>query len=80
VTSYISNNLADFDAPFLVQHGLADKVTDPMLSKALYDESKSHDKTLKLYEGMWHTITSGEPDDGIDLVFHDAISWVRARI
>lgn len=79
VTAYISKNLESFDAPFLVQHGKDDRVTDPNLSQALYDESKSHDKTIKLYDGMWHAITSGEADEDIDLVFNDAIAWVLAR-
>lgn len=51
VTAHISNSLKSFDAPFLVQHGREDRVTDPKLSQALYDESMSHDKTIKLYDG-----------------------------
>jgi predicted esterase len=51
VTSDISSSLSEFDAPFLVLHGKEDKVTDPKLSQALYDESKSKDKTIKLYDG-----------------------------
>ena len=51
MTRDISSSLSEFDAPFLVQHGKEDKVTDPKLSQALYDESKSKDKTIKLYDG-----------------------------
>jgi acylglycerol lipase len=51
VTAHISSSLKSFDAPFLVQHGKEDRVTDPKLSQALYDESMSHDKTIKLYDG-----------------------------
>ena len=80
MTAHISNNLKDFDAPFLVQHGKDDRVTDPNLSQALYDESKSTDKTIKLYEGMWHAITSGEADKDIDLVINDSISWILERV
>lgn len=80
VTTNISHQLESFDAPFLVQHGREDRVTDPMLSQALYDESCSHDKTIKLYNDMWHTITGGETDEDTDIVFSDAISWVMARI
>jgi acylglycerol lipase len=79
VTSHLSKSLESFDAPFLVQHGKDDRVTDPKLSQALYDESKSQDKTIKLYDGMWHSITSGEADEDIDRVFNDSISWVRLR-
>jgi hypothetical protein len=51
VTRDISSSLSEFDAPFLVLHGKEDRVTDPKLSQALYDESKSKDKTIKLYDG-----------------------------
>jgi acylglycerol lipase len=62
-----------------VQHGKEDKVTDPKLSQALYDESKSKDKTIHLYEGMWHSLTGGEPLENVLLVFNDAIEWILAR-
>lgn len=80
VTAHISRSLKSFDAPFLVQHGKEDRVTDPRLSQALYDESVSQDKTIKLYDGLWHAITSGEEDEDIDLVFSDAIKWVLHRV
>jgi len=79
-TAEISSKLHKFDAPFLVQHGLEDRITCPKLSECLYEESKSSDKEIKLYKGMWHTITAGEPDHNIDLVFNDAIKWVIDRL
>jgi acylglycerol lipase len=79
VTQRISNNLSDFDAPFLVLHGKADRVTDPDLSQALYDESKSTDKSIQLYDGMWHSLTGGEPDENVDRVFNDIIAWIEER-
>jgi len=79
VTQRISSSLHEFDAPFIVLHGKADRVTDPLLSQALYDESKSHDKSIQLYDEMWHALTSGEPDENIDLVFSDVIAWILER-
>jgi acylglycerol lipase len=79
VTQRISRSLADFDASFLVMHGLADRVTDPMLSQALFDEAKSKDKSIRLYEGMCHGLTSTEPNENIDRVFNDAIEWILLR-
>lgn len=80
VTKRISDSLETFDAPLFVFHGLADKVTDPQLSQLLYDESPSDDKTIRLYEGMWHNLTTGEPDENIDRVYGDIISWIQERI
>lgn len=79
ITKEISHSLKRFDASFLILHGKDDRVTDPRLSEALYRESPSKDKTLCLYDGMWHGLTSTEPDENIDKVFHDAIQWILAR-
>lgn len=78
-TKFVSNNLKDFTAPFLVIHGKEDKVTDPALSQSLFDESKSTDKSIKLYDGLWHAITSGETVEDIDMVFNDMIEWILQR-
>jgi len=79
VTIHISQDLQNFDAPFLVQHGSMDRITDPKLSQCLYEESKSRDKTLRLYEGMFHSLLCGEFDENIDVVFQDSIEWVLER-
>lgn len=79
VTIHISNDLKNFEAPFLVQHGSLDRITDPKLSKYLYEEAKSNDKTLRLYDGMFHSLLCGEFDENIDLVFNDSINWILER-
>lgn len=78
-TKVISESLGTFEAPFLVQHGKSDRVTDPMLSQALYDECQSKDKTIKLYDGMWHALTGGEPAENAELVMNDSIQWILER-
>ncbi|KAF5931366.1 hypothetical protein HYC85_032239 [Camellia sinensis] len=65
--------------PFFVLHGEADTVTDPEVSKALYEQASSKDKTIKLYPGMWHALTSGESDSNIEIVFSDIIAWLDKR-
>ncbi|XXG65227.1 hypothetical protein AAC387_Pa05g2983 [Persea americana] len=66
-------------APLLVLHGAADKVTDPLVSKFLYEKATSKDKTLKLYEEGYHSILEGEPDDRILEVMDDIISWLDSQ-
>lgn len=75
----LEDTLHEITMPFFVLHGEADIVTDPEISKALYEKASSRDKTLKLYPGMWHALTSGEPDYNVDLVFADIISWLDHR-
>ena len=50
-TKRISTTIKQFDAPFLVIHGLEDYVTCPVVSEMLYKESRSKDKEIKLYKG-----------------------------
>lgn len=52
-------------------------MTDPEISRELFEASKSLDKEFKLYPGMWHGLTAGEPDDNIELVFSDVIHWLN---
>ena len=65
--------------PFLVVHGGDDRVTSPSASKQLHEVAASSDKTFKLYPGMWHGLTSGEPIENINTVFSDIIDWLDER-
>eukprot|EP01018_Ginkgo_biloba_P020828 Gb_12901 [translate_table: standard] len=75
----IEKRLDEVTLPFLVLHGEADIVTDPAVSKLLYESAQSFDKTLKLYPDMWHGLTFGEPSEHTQLVFSDLIAWLDKR-
>ncbi|KAI3980095.1 hypothetical protein MKX01_013516 [Papaver californicum] len=75
----LEDTLNEVTLPFFVLHGEADIVTDPGVSRALYEQAGSKDKTFKLYPGMWHALTSGEPDHNIETVFSDIFSWLEKR-
>ncbi|KAI7983200.1 Caffeoylshikimate esterase [Camellia lanceoleosa] len=75
----LEDSLDKVTLPFFVLHGEADTVTDPEVSKALYEQASSKDKTIKLYPGMWHALTSGESDSNIEIVFSDIIAWLDKR-
>ncbi|CAN6330122.1 unnamed protein product [Urochloa humidicola] len=74
-----ANLLHQVSLPFLIVHGGADKVTDPSVSELLYQSAVSQDKTLKLYPGMWHALTSGESLNNVRMVFQDIIAWLDHR-
>eukprot|EP01133_Synstelium_polycarpum_P003685 gene3685-4241_t len=61
VTSFLQSRLKDIKVPLFILHGSDDRVSSPLVSEQLYNEASSQDKTLKIYEGMWHGLTS-EPD------------------
>ncbi|XP_043703601.1 caffeoylshikimate esterase-like isoform X2 [Telopea speciosissima] len=75
----LEDSLNQVTIPFFLLHGEADTVTDPGVSRALYEQAVSKDKTMKLYAGMWHGLTSGEPDHNIEIVFADIIAWLDKR-
>lgn len=79
VTNYIQNNFPKVTAPFLAVHGTADGVVCPTGSQMLYDKASSEDKSLKLYEGMYHLLIQGEPDEASDLVLTDMRAWIVER-
>lgn len=65
--------------PFLTLHGTADNLTAPEGSQALYDKASSADKTIKLYEGMYHSLIQAETDDNVELVLSDIRAWIDER-
>ncbi|KAJ4750319.1 alpha/beta-Hydrolases superfamily protein [Rhynchospora pubera] len=78
-TQDIESKLEKVSSPLLILHGAADKVTDPHVSQYLYDKASTNDKTFKLYDGGYHSILEGEPDDRISAVIGDIISWLDSR-
>lgn len=76
----LEQRLNEVSIPFLVVHGADDKVTDPAVSKLLFDTACSKDKTFKLYPGMWHSLTYGELPENIDTVFSDIVAWLDERV
>ncbi|KAL7606818.1 caffeoylshikimate esterase [Lactuca sativa] len=79
VTEYLSSQLSNVNIPFIVLHGNADVVTDPEVSKDLYEKAKSKDKSLKIYEGMMHSLLFGETDENVELVRGDILLWLNDR-
>ncbi|KAH9739358.1 Hydrolase 4 domain-containing protein [Citrus sinensis] len=72
-TSYLPDKVS---LPLLILHGENDTVTDPSVSKALYEKASSKDKKCILYKDAFHSLLEGEPDDMIIRVFADIISWL----
>ncbi|KAA8534278.1 hypothetical protein F0562_031795 [Nyssa sinensis] len=76
----LEKRLQEVSLPFLIVHGGDDKVTDPSVSKLLYESASSSDKTFKLYHGMWHALTYGELPENVDIVFRDIIEWLDDKV
>ncbi|XP_010907498.2 caffeoylshikimate esterase isoform X1 [Elaeis guineensis] len=72
----IERRLKEVSLPLLILHGEADIVTDPSVSKALYENACSSDKKLHLYKDACHSLLEGEMDEMIFQVFDDIILWL----
>ena len=59
--------------PLLILHGTADVVTSPDGSRELHDRSQSTDKTLKLYDGLYHDLPR-EPKK--EQIFAEIAQWL----
>nr|WGU11331.1 caffeoyl shikimate esterase 1 [Crinum x powellii] len=78
-TQEIESRLEQVSLPLLILHGEADIVTDPSVSKALYEKASSPDKKLCLYEDGCHCLLQGESDEMIFRVLGDVIAWIDER-
>ncbi|GFP82721.1 caffeoylshikimate esterase, partial [Phtheirospermum japonicum] len=76
----LEKRLHEVSLPFIVLHGEDDKVTDPSVSKTLYESARSVDKTYQLYPQMWHSLSYGELPENLDTVFSDIIKWLEQRV
>ena len=72
----IDRNMESITLPLLILHGGADALVSPEGSEQLYERAGSQDKTLKLYEGLYHEILN-EPEKKI--VLDDIVAWLDER-
>jgi alpha-beta hydrolase superfamily lysophospholipase len=62
--------------PVLVQHGTADALVPLAATQPVYERIGSTDRTVKLYEGLFHEVLN-EPER--DRVLDDLVAWLAER-
>ncbi len=72
----IQQHAEAFTLPLYLFHGTADRITDPEGSRLLHERAPSTDKTLHLYDGLFHE-TMNEPERGE--VLDDLAAWLDAH-
>jgi acylglycerol lipase len=77
INSEMPDLVSKIGLPFWVGHGTLDRITSPDGSKMLYRLAKSQDKTLKLYDGLFHEIMN-EPEK--DMVLGEICFWIRKQL
>jgi acylglycerol lipase len=63
--------------PLLVLLGGADTIVNPGGARMLYEKAGSKDKTIRIYEGLYHE-TFNEPERG--QVLDDVGAWLAAHV
>lgn len=71
-----TNGADKITLPMLIMHGSADVMTSPGGSQLLHDKISSADKSLKIYNGLFHEIFN-EPEK-LD-IYADMVSWLNAH-
>jgi len=74
---HAQSHLSALDLPFFIFHGTADELTSPSWSRRLYEEAGTADKTIQLYDGLYHE-TFNEPEK--QQVLDDIRGWLSERI
>ena len=62
--------------PLLAMHGSADGLTMPDGTIRFHNEASSNDKTLKIYDGLYHELIN-EPEKA--MVINDILTWILKR-
>jgi alpha-beta hydrolase superfamily lysophospholipase len=73
----VRQRVGEMTQPLLIMHGAADALVSPDGSRWLYEHAPSSDKTLKLYDGLYHEILN-EPEQR--QVMADIAGWIEARV
>jgi len=76
-TKTITAHSKVIDVPILIMHGGKDKLAEVVGSEMLYENVSSPDKTLKIYDGLYHEIHN-EPEQ--DEVIADMVKWLDVHI
>lgn len=66
-----------FEAPFLLIQGGLDNVVSVECNVDFFEKSKSVDKTMLIYENLWHNIIHEEE---ISEIMLKMIDWIKKRI
>jgi alpha-beta hydrolase superfamily lysophospholipase len=73
----VNAEAADIRLPILILQGSADRLVDPKGARMLYGAVSSVDKTIKVYDGLYHEVYN-EPEH--DEVLGDVEAWLETHL
>lgn len=76
-TQRVMAEVEEIRLPFIVLQGSEDKLVDPGGARMLYERASSADKTIKIYEKLYHEVFN-EPERA--RVLKDVEDWLAAHV
>jgi len=73
----VDQDMEKITVPMVIVQGSEDKLANPQGAKTLYAQAGSMDKTLKIYDGLFHEVFN-EPEKA--LVLSEVASWLEAHV
>ncbi len=73
----VKNNADKINIPLLIMHGTSDVITSPSGSQWLHQAISSKDKTLNMYDGLYHEIFN-EPEG--PQIFSEMRDWIERHV
>ncbi len=73
----VTSELEKIVLPIIIVQGSDDKLVDPAGAQMLYDRASSKDKTIKIYDGLYHEVFN-EPERA--RVLADVETWLAAHV
>ncbi len=74
---YALEHAGEIRLPVLLLHGGDDRLTDPAGTRLFYERAGTDDRSLRIYEGLYHEIHN-EPEQ--EQVFRDIIAWLGEHV
>lgn len=73
----VTAEASNITLPIIIVQGAEDSLVDPSGAQMLYDLASSKDKTLKIYDGLYHEVFN-EPER--DMVLKDVENWLEIHL
>jgi caffeoylshikimate esterase len=82
ISEWIEDNCHLFTKPILIFHGEKDHITDPLITKQVFNKISSSDKELHLIKNGHHILLVDNYDDSIipEFIIIKTINWIDKNI
>jgi acylglycerol lipase len=77
-TQAFPGQLGNLTLPLLLVHGSEDRLVSVLGSRMVHERASSYDKTLKIYDGLFHEVLNELSEDR-ERVLADIVAWLNAH-